>query len=124
MNILNLFKANTNVEVYVLMKRKKEFSIIAFNDLKDTKILCDIEQLQKEALIRNSKCSKIVIITKKVWIDIVKLVDSKNMKAELTPPNLEYFEFLNDSNIVYFNVFNSDDSFPNIILNSYQHRLF
>jgi hypothetical protein len=124
MNILNLFKTKSDVEVYVLMKKKKNFSIIAFNDLKDTKILCDIEWLQKEALIRNSNCSKIVIITKKVWIDIVKLVDSKNMKAELTPPNLEYFEFLNVSNIVYFNVFNSDDSFPTIILNSYQHQLF
>jgi hypothetical protein len=112
------------MEIYVLMKKGKSSLIKKIEDIKDSEIISDVEWLKREALVKNIDCSKIVIITKKVWKDIIKLTNPKTMTAELTAPNLEYFEFLNDSNIIYYNVFKSGDSFPNIILNSYQHQLF
>jgi hypothetical protein len=99
------------VEVYVLLLRNKKLCI---EKLEDSAIKLDYDYQIKV-------CSKVVLLTKKLYQKgIITLIDNEFV---LRLQNSEYFDFLNDNNITYFNIWGYEDSKVKLKLH-YQADLF
>jgi hypothetical protein len=100
------------VEVYVLLLRNKKLCV---EKLEDSAIKLDYDYTQIKGR------SKVVLLTKKLYQKgIITLVDNEFV---LRLQNNEYFDFLNDNNIIYFNIWGYEDSKVKLKLH-YQADLF